>query len=147
MFVPKALPTARPTFAWVARLEARGCRLALRADAGASVFMCEVDRDAMGVVRAAHQGIGIALADVVDPVEVGCCSAKRLLLLGDAVTLLGGLDVLVDHAGIFEEGARSAEYVATILRVAKSSDLPVGISFQTKLVITSGPTSRLGSGA
>ncbi len=63
------------------------------ADAGARVFVCDIDRDALGVLRADRSDIGVARADVSNPAEVTA-------MVDDAVAFLGGLNVLVNNAGI-----------------------------------------------
>jgi NAD(P)-dependent dehydrogenase (short-subunit alcohol dehydrogenase family) len=69
------------------------------AAAGARVFVCDVDRDALGALRAAHPGIGSVRADVADPAEVAA-------LFDAADAFLGGLDVLVNNAGVAGPTAR-----------------------------------------
>lgn len=63
------------------------------ADAGARVFICDVDGDALDGARAALPEIGGCLADVADPQQVDP-------MVEAARTFLGGLDVLVNNAGI-----------------------------------------------
>ncbi|MFN0199032.1 MAG: SDR family oxidoreductase [Planctomycetaceae bacterium] len=63
------------------------------ADAGASVFVCDIDRDALDTLRASRPGIGSSCTDVAKPVEVAA-------MFDEAVAFLGGLDVLVNNAGI-----------------------------------------------
>jgi NAD(P)-dependent dehydrogenase (short-subunit alcohol dehydrogenase family) len=63
------------------------------ADAGAKVFICDVDAAALDALRAARPGIGSCIADVADP--------KAVDALFDAATaFLSGLDVLINNAGI-----------------------------------------------
>lgn len=59
-------------------------------DAGARVHVCDVDADALGRLP---DGVTGALADVSDAAAVGA-------LAGDALVRLGGLDVLVNNAGL-----------------------------------------------
>jgi NAD(P)-dependent dehydrogenase (short-subunit alcohol dehydrogenase family) len=71
-----------------------GAQVARRfAAAGAKVFVCDVDADAVAAYQAADPGIGATVADVAAPADV-----ERLF--DDALTFLGGLDVLVNNAGI-----------------------------------------------
>ena len=63
------------------------------ADAGAAVFVCDIDRNALGALHAARPGIGTSCTDVAKPVEVAS-------MFDEAVAFLGGLDVLVNNAGI-----------------------------------------------
>jgi NAD(P)-dependent dehydrogenase (short-subunit alcohol dehydrogenase family) len=62
-------------------------------DAGAKVFVCDVDRAALDAFRAARPEIGARLADVADPKQVDG-------LFDEAAVFLGGLDVLINNAGI-----------------------------------------------
>jgi NAD(P)-dependent dehydrogenase (short-subunit alcohol dehydrogenase family) len=63
------------------------------ADAGAKVFICDVDKAALDAFRAARPEIGGALADVADPKQVDA-------LFDAAAAFLSGLDVLINNAGI-----------------------------------------------
>jgi len=63
------------------------------ADAGAKVFICDVDRAALDALRGARPEIGAAFADVADPGQVDG-------LFDEASVFLGGLDVLINNAGI-----------------------------------------------
>jgi NAD(P)-dependent dehydrogenase (short-subunit alcohol dehydrogenase family) len=63
------------------------------ADAGAKVFICDVDRSALDAFQAAHPGFGTGLADVADSRQVDG-------LFDQASVFLGGLDVLINNAGI-----------------------------------------------
>jgi NAD(P)-dependent dehydrogenase (short-subunit alcohol dehydrogenase family) len=61
--------------------------------AGARVFICDVDRGALDEFRNAQPKAGGMLADVSDQGQVD-------RLFDEAGTILGGLDVLVNNAGI-----------------------------------------------
>ena len=63
------------------------------ASAGARVHICDIDTAALESFRAAHPDLGASLADVSDDAAVG-------RLFDDATRSLGGLDVLVNNAGI-----------------------------------------------
>ena len=63
------------------------------ADAGARVFVCDIDRRALDAFRVARPDVGSGLADVSDSQQVDG-------LFDSAKTFLGGLDVLVNNAGI-----------------------------------------------
>jgi NAD(P)-dependent dehydrogenase (short-subunit alcohol dehydrogenase family) len=63
------------------------------ADAGAKVFVCDVDKRALEAFRAARPEIGGGITDVADPRQVDG-------LFDAAKAFLGGLDVLVNNAGI-----------------------------------------------
>ena len=60
---------------------------------GARVHVCDVSAETLGRFRAEVPGAGATLADVADPVAVD-------RLFGEAASALGGLDVLVNNAGI-----------------------------------------------
>jgi len=63
------------------------------ADAGAKVFICDVDRAALDAFRKARPEIGSGVTDVAD--------SRQVDGLFDAATdFLGGLDVLINNAGI-----------------------------------------------
>ena len=63
------------------------------ADAGAKVFVCDVDASALEAFRSARPAIGAVLADGADPKAVDA-------LFDAAAGFLGGLDVLINNAGI-----------------------------------------------
>jgi NAD(P)-dependent dehydrogenase (short-subunit alcohol dehydrogenase family) len=63
------------------------------ADAGAKVFVCDVDKRALEAFRAVRPEIGGGITDVADPRQVDG-------LFDAAKAFLGGLDVLVNNAGI-----------------------------------------------
>lgn len=63
------------------------------ADAGARVFVADLDADALAALRQERAGIGGLRADVADPGQVDA-------LFDAATALLGGLDVLINNAGI-----------------------------------------------
>lgn len=63
------------------------------ADAGASVYTCDADSDALGAFRAARPDIGGMVADVAVPAQVDA-------MFDAAAAHLGGLDVLINNAGI-----------------------------------------------
>ena len=63
------------------------------ADAGARVFICDVDRHALDAFHAARPEIGSGVTDVADPRQVDG-------LFDAAKAFLGGLDVLINNAGI-----------------------------------------------
>jgi NAD(P)-dependent dehydrogenase (short-subunit alcohol dehydrogenase family) len=60
---------------------------------GVRVHVCDVDEQALANLKAQHANIKATLADVSKPQDVG-------RLFDDAVQSLGGLDVLVNNAGI-----------------------------------------------
>lgn len=60
---------------------------------GARVHVCDVDTAALDALRAAHPGIGASACDVTDRAAVD-------RFFADAVAQLGGLDCLVNNAGI-----------------------------------------------
>jgi NAD(P)-dependent dehydrogenase (short-subunit alcohol dehydrogenase family) len=62
-------------------------------EAGARVHVCDVDEAALASMRAALPGVGATLADVADDAAVD-------RLFADLGRSLGGLDVLVNNAGI-----------------------------------------------
>ena len=63
------------------------------ADAGARVHVCDVAEEALADLRQAHPGMGATQADVAEEAQV-----DRLFM--EVATTLGGLDVLVNNAGI-----------------------------------------------
>ena len=71
-----------------------GRRIATRFhEHGARVFVCDVSEPALAELRGIEPKIGAALADVGDPAQVN-------KLFETALAALGGLDVLVNNAGI-----------------------------------------------
>ncbi len=62
-------------------------------DAGAEVFVCDVDAEALDGVRRSFQNVGTIEADVADPDAVD-------RLFDAALERLGGLDILLNNAGI-----------------------------------------------
>jgi NAD(P)-dependent dehydrogenase (short-subunit alcohol dehydrogenase family) len=62
-------------------------------EAGARVHICDVNRTAIDSFTAKNRGITASMADVSIPAEVD-------LVIDDVATLMGGLDVLVNNAGI-----------------------------------------------
>lgn len=62
-------------------------------DAGASVYICDIDPQALDDMSAARPRIAGRRADVSDPTSVDA-------MFDDAAARLGGLDVLVNNAGI-----------------------------------------------
>ena len=60
---------------------------------GARVFICDVDRKALAAVAASDAGFGQIVCDVSDPAAVD-------RLFAAAMAALGGLDALVNNAGI-----------------------------------------------
>ncbi len=62
-------------------------------DAGAEVFICDVDEDALNDIRTSFQNVGTIKADVADADDVD-------RLFDTALDRLGGLDILLNNAGI-----------------------------------------------
>ena len=60
---------------------------------GARVHICDVDADALGAFQATHPDVGVTRANVADEADVDA-------LFREAGTRMGGLDVLVNNAGI-----------------------------------------------
>jgi NAD(P)-dependent dehydrogenase (short-subunit alcohol dehydrogenase family) len=71
-----------------------GCAMAeaLMAN-GAKVHICDIQTDLLCACRETLPGIGASIADVADPAQVD-------LLFDEAIDHLGGLDVLVNNAGV-----------------------------------------------
>lgn len=63
------------------------------ADAGARVYTCDIDGDALAAFRAARPAIGGMVADVAVAAQVDA-------MFDAAAAHLGGLDVLINNAGI-----------------------------------------------
>jgi NAD(P)-dependent dehydrogenase (short-subunit alcohol dehydrogenase family) len=63
------------------------------AEAGAGVFICDVDRDTLSAMKRERPAIEGVVADVADPAQVDAMFAA-------AARFLGGLDVLINNAGI-----------------------------------------------
>ena len=63
------------------------------ADAGAKVFICDVDQAALDAFRGTRPEVGSCTADVADPQAVDA-------LFDAAMAFLSGLDVLINNAGI-----------------------------------------------
>ncbi len=61
--------------------------------AGARVFVCDIDPDALNGLRTSRPEIGGCLADVADPQQVD-------VMFDAATAFLGGLDVLINNAGV-----------------------------------------------
>ncbi|MCH7555510.1 MAG: SDR family oxidoreductase [Proteobacteria bacterium] len=61
--------------------------------AGARVHVCDVDGEKLAAFEAEAPSLGATLADVADPAQV-----DRLFM--DAAAALGGLDILINNAGI-----------------------------------------------
>lgn len=66
---------------------------------GARVFVCDVDRAALAAMAASDPAVGRTYADVADRADV-----QRLF--DEAAAFLGGIDVLVNNAGIAGPTAR-----------------------------------------
>jgi NAD(P)-dependent dehydrogenase (short-subunit alcohol dehydrogenase family) len=60
---------------------------------GARVHICDMDADRLAALRGDYAHLGTTVADVADPAQVD-------LLFDEATAHLGGLDVLVNNAGI-----------------------------------------------
>ena len=63
------------------------------AEAGAKVHVCDIDESALAALRAQLPGVGTSVCDIADRVAV-------LAMVQEAAAALGGLDVLVNNAGI-----------------------------------------------
>jgi NAD(P)-dependent dehydrogenase (short-subunit alcohol dehydrogenase family) len=71
-------------------------------DAGARVFICDVDEAALAAMSEARPGVASTRTDVADPASVDAMFER-------AVAELGGLDVLVNNAGIAGPTAKVEE--------------------------------------
>lgn len=86
---------------------------------GAQVHICDVVEERLAECRAALPDIGATLADVSDPLQVD-------RLFEEAIAHLGGLDVLVNNAGI----AGPTGYVDEITPAAWEQTIAVNINGQ-----------------
>jgi len=68
-------------------------------EAGAKVFVCDIDAKALDVMKRELPQAGSVIADVSDPAQVEA-------LFAAATSFLGGLDVLINNAGIAGPTAR-----------------------------------------
>jgi len=68
-------------------------------NAGAAVFICDIDRIALDATKRALPQVGSCVADVADPRQVDA-------LFDAATPFLNGLDVLINNAGIAGPTAR-----------------------------------------
>lgn len=66
---------------------------------GARVHVCDIDMDALSVFKTTHPQVTTTVTDIGDPAAVQS-------LVEDAVALMGGVDVLVNNAGIGGPRAR-----------------------------------------
>ncbi len=71
-------------------------------EAGAKVFVCDIDAKALDVMKRELPQAGSVIADVSDPKQVDA-------LFAAAASFLGGLDVLINNAGIAGPTARIEE--------------------------------------
>jgi len=71
-------------------------------EAGAKVFVCDIDTSALDVMKLELPQAGSVIADVSDPAQVD-------KLFAAATSFLGGLDVLINNAGIAGPTARIEE--------------------------------------
>jgi NAD(P)-dependent dehydrogenase (short-subunit alcohol dehydrogenase family) len=71
-------------------------------EAGAKVFVCDIDTSALDVMKLELPQAGSVIADVSDPAQVD-------KLFAAATLFLGGLDVLINNAGIAGPTARIEE--------------------------------------
>jgi NAD(P)-dependent dehydrogenase (short-subunit alcohol dehydrogenase family) len=72
-------------------------------DAGANVFVCDIDPDALKRLPSALPGVNGTVCDVGDRVAVP-------RMIEEAVSVLGGLDVLINNAGTGGPTAPVAEF-------------------------------------
>src|SRR5882724_7266217 len=61
--------------------------------AGAKVYVCDVDEAGLKALKATHPTLGTAAADVADPAQLD-------RFFDAALASLGGLDIMVNNAGI-----------------------------------------------
>jgi len=69
------------------------------ANAGARVFICDIDKAALAATKQAMPEVGSCVTDVADPSQVDA-------LFNAAASFLNGLDVLINNAGIAGPTAR-----------------------------------------
>lgn len=102
---------------------------------GARLHICDVNAEALAACQAALPGIGATLADVADPAQVD-------RLFEEAETTLGGLDVLINNAGI----AGPTGPVELITPDAWNATLAVNISGQFHCVRRAVPLLKQAGG-
>jgi NAD(P)-dependent dehydrogenase (short-subunit alcohol dehydrogenase family) len=97
------------------------------AEAGAKVFVCDIDGKALDAFRAARPEIGGGITDVADPRQVDG-------LFDAAKGFLGGLDVLINNAGIAGPTARVEDIAVADWERTIAIDLN-GMFYCTRLAV------------
>ena len=75
--------------------------------AGARVHVCDIDASALDVLRAQQPGISTSVCDIADRVAVQA-------MVQQATDTLGGLDVLVNNAGIAGPAASVEDILSSV---------------------------------
>jgi len=118
-----------------------GATIAARfAAAGADVYICDADEEALQRYLVAHPGIAGRVADVADPAQVDA-------LMTAAVDHLGGLDVLVNNAGIYQGGTLESNTLEDVRRVHRVNvdSIFLGMKYAAQAMKPGGAAGRGGS--
>lgn len=106
-------------------------------DAGARVFICDIDASAIKALRGERPAVGACVADVSDPAAVE-------VLFSSALDDLGGLDVLVNNAGISGPTVKIEDLSIEDWNRTIAVDLS-GIFYCTRLAVS--PLKEAGGGS